>query len=406
MAARIQLELDFEKKQHKVTCSFNNIDILVTPLQIYTLAKMADYAAYLFATVSPPAQSSPCESVAAVHISAPALAKPASEPKKVAPSPPPPAPQDRVEVNLEIFRISARVLFEDPKDFKRYYHPYKSEELCVEGQIQTITWKIPYNFFEFLLVNTQCQAKLDSQIALSGQMKYISITSNVLQNFALKRTGQVLDDSVSTIYASAHRAFAVQSEAPNFLAEDSVINPNRFHFCLQRIIEVKSSKAVPMTASNMITDECEATIEGHLPPVRGMDESHDAVQFAFKLEKKQGKITGDQCINLFDRGARIGDDANSVITLISVSVATAGIALELSPEVPLYLDHVLNPTGGILFQQPAQYARIAELYNTESLSPELSEMASVLEEFTGALKMPAIPPPSSPSILPVDKYPL
>eukprot|EP01022_Parablepharisma_sp_SALTPOND_P019582 TRINITY_DN3371_c1_g1_i1.p1 TRINITY_DN3371_c1_g1~~TRINITY_DN3371_c1_g1_i1.p1 ORF type:complete len:1473 (+),score=162.02 TRINITY_DN3371_c1_g1_i1:1179-5597(+) len=381
MAAKINLKLDFEKKLHKVSASLNNLDVLLSPLQLYTLTRFVNYAEFLFSTYN---SNSKCESPG-VSNNIPVLApKPTASPEKHRKAP---SAETKLEVNVEVFRVTIRMLFDDSTGFKRYYHPYKSEELPVEGPIPLAQWKTPYNFIELLIVNTNVTSQVSSEMTeCTGKVRYANLTTNILQNFALRRNGQVLDDSVATIYTSAHRAFSAVPEVPNFLVEDTAVNPNRFHFCVQRLIELKRPNSVHY--GQTVVDEWESIIDNHLDPLKTtIDQSQDAMNFCLKVEKREGKITGDQRISIFGHDAKFNDSGSS-ISLISIEVNTSGIIFDLSPDAPIYFDHVLNPTGGMLLHQSVQYTHIFELYNTDALSLKLSGMEEVAEEVKEVIPLP------------------
>jgi len=255
---------------------------------------------------------------------------------------------------LKFFRISIRVLCDDVSNCKRYYHSYKEEELELAEQIQVIYLKVPHDFFEILIVGIN--AELNSTEG-TIRINYISASMNILQYFALKKTGQVLDESVGTIYESANHLFSVAAEESNILVDDTVINPTRLHFCVQKVIELRASIS-PDVVSETMAEEWKGAIEKHLDPVReNFDKSHDAVLIEFKQNSNKKSPN-----------------------LISVSIVTSGIDLELSADIPVYLDQILNPTGNMLIYQPTQYRQVLLLYHIEEIIEQQVIPKNKLEE--------------------------
>ena len=259
-----------------------------------------------------------------------------------------------IKGRLNFSRMSIRVLYDDVGNLKRYYHSYKGEELELPKQIQAIHLKLSYSFFEILIVGIK--AELNSTEG-TIRINYVSASNNILQYFALKKTGQVLDESVGTIYESANHLFSVAAEESNILVDDTPMNPARLHFCVQKVIELRASTSLNMV-NETTTEECEYIIEKHLDSVRGnFDKSQDAVLIEFKQSSNKKSPN-----------------------LILVNIVTSGIHLDLSADIPVYLDQILNPTGNMLIYQTTQYRQVLLLYHIEETIEQQVIQKDTLEE--------------------------
>lgn len=349
MYSKIQLEIDPTKRSHKIALAINNIDIMLSPIQIYTISQALNYMSFLMKTN--------------VHN----VPDPVIKQKDNHEAPPAKMPLDQqIAATFELFRFSVRVLIDDTVDLKRFYYPYTSDEVSQESQIQAIKWKTPYSFFEFLLVYFKIEIKAVTiqnklNLVAKGDNKYVLFSLNTLQSFALKKSGVVLDDSVSTIYASAHRVFSVPStEIPNLLNEDVSVTQHRYHFCIQKILEIRSpsSKLIPFTPA----EEGEIEIDMHLPPIIEANKNMSAIEFSFELSQEEGKNTGSHQLSIYEKDMKLCENVNK-LSYISLNLSLSAIRMEFSPEVPLFLDHIFKPTGGMLFVQSQQYAQIFSLYS-------------------------------------------
>ena len=350
MYTKIQLEIDPTKRSHKIALAINNIDIMLSPIQIYTISQALNYMSYLM-------KSNTHNVPGPIDIH-----------KEIHESPKMPQPQldQQIAATFELFRLSVRVLVDDTADLKRFYYSYTPDEVSQESQIQAIKWKTPYSFFEFLLVYTKVEIKADIvqsklNLVAKGANKYVLFALNTLQSFALKKSGVLLDDSISTIYASAHRTFSVPpTDIPNLLNEDISVTQHRYHFCFHKIFEIRSPslKLIPTSPA----EEGEIEIDIHLPPTSGPNVNASAIEFTFELTQEDGKITGSHQMSIYEKDIKLMENTN-VLNYIYLSLSLSPIRIDFSPEIPLFLDHVFKPTGGMLFVQSQQYAQIFSLYS-------------------------------------------
>ena len=265
----------------------------------------------------------------------------------------------QIQATATLNRLTVRVLFDDA-EFKRYYHIYKPEELLIEDEIPIAKWKIPYNFFEMVIVKTSANLQIPSltEMSLGFSMAYISLSSYSLQSFAIKKGGQLLDDSA--IYASVHRVFSMGSlEPPNFLSEESSLNQNRFHFCRQKILEIRKGKDEKVEPGSEVLGL--AKIEANC--------REKAIEGNFNVVKKEGKVQRPEkiCLSIYEKGytGSLNPVETNMMSYGSIKMVLSGIFLEFSFEIPLYLDKILNPSYGMLLSNvkiQEKYANIKRLY--------------------------------------------
>lgn len=374
----------------------NNIDVIITPLQIYTISHFIEYASALFNTYENP-DNLKIPEIKPIPIPTNSPPKPSSPTMEKAKKPASPMNNSqKIDANLEIFRITVKILLDDPGLSSKCYFPYKSEDLVIEGQIPGIQLKTPNSFFEILLVNTGSTYKKNNNISeISGHLKYLLVSTNLQQNYAFKHNGQLLEESSSTIYASAHRAFSIPMEAPNILLEENSLNPNRNHFCVQKLLEIRA----PPTSSSMaaqyktVAEQWEKIIDVNtgIPKLNKkiVDEIKYALKFELKMELVDGKIVSDQHLSTFLHDPRKIYSGNSKINMLNIALQTSGICIDFSPESLIYIDHIFNPTHSMLIDKFQQYSQILELYNTEPLykSKLSGELLEVVEKVTEVLQI-------------------
>lgn len=123
-------------------------------------------------------------------------------------------------------------------------------------------------------------------------------------------------------------------EPPNFLAEETTLNQNRFHFCKQKIVEIRKRREETAADEYLIG----------LPSI----EKHcleNAALFNIKVVQREGKIQKpDQiCLSIYDRSplADYAGEGKGMLSDISIKCKLSAIFVEFSFETMLYIDKIL-----------------------------------------------------------------
>ena len=370
--AKLSLNLDLDKKLYVVNASFNNFDVLISPLQIYTLTHFIDYASFIFDTYQK--RKSCSEPVQVDEVKEPVeVVKPIKKSHMKSKT-----PETTIKLNIQILRTTIRIQFEDFMQSKRYFEIYKHNDLLIEGNIPSPQLKFSYSYCELLLVNTRADVILDSRvIECKGSIHYAGVTMNLLQDFALRKGDQSLEDSSDTIYESTHRIFSITSESINFLTEENFLKLTQCHFCVQPILEFRSKKSLRGEPTS--SEEWEHIINNTIGKDKDTyDNSQNGISFALKLEKRKGEITCDHMMSIFEDPNLA--EARSLLNIVTVELSTSGLLLDLSPDALIRLLQIFIPTENMILQNQKDYKEILELYNTDIMNIKMKGMGRMINE--------------------------